>query len=84
MGPENKPAREQVASRLNELRATYRRTQQECADALGISQSSYAEMESGSTRVRRRDMVTLAVFYGIDLDQAFPPALAEASKEAVA
>lgn len=67
-----KPENDQLAVRLQELRRIYRHTQQECADALGISQPSYAEMERGETRIRRRDMVTIATLYGLTLEVAFP------------
>jgi transcriptional regulator with XRE-family HTH domain len=64
--------REWPAARLVELRERFERTQQECADALGIGQPSYARMESGLTPLRRRDMVTLSVLYGLDVAEAFP------------
>lgn len=67
-----KENRERAASRMVELRRQYGRTQQACADALGIAQNSYAEMEAGKLRIRRRDLVTLAVFYGLPLEDAFP------------
>ena len=67
-----KENRARVARRMVELRQLYNKTQQECADALGIGQSSYSEMEAGQLRIRRRDLVTLAVFYGLSLEEAFP------------
>jgi len=69
---DNKNDRQATAGRLCELRNHHRYTQQECANALGISQSSYAEMESGRSRVRRRDLVTLAHLYGLTVEVAFP------------
>jgi transcriptional regulator with XRE-family HTH domain len=70
------------ASRLAELREAHGLTQQECADALGIGQPSYAKMESGQTPLRRRDRVTLAVRYGLSLSAAFPDAEAAAGRAA--
>jgi transcriptional regulator with XRE-family HTH domain len=57
---------------MTELRAEHNVTQQQCADALGIMQHSYSALEKGRTRVRRRDLVTLAVLYGLTLAEAFP------------
>lgn len=61
-----------VARRMAELRAEHGKTQTECAAALGVAQPTYAEMESGVGRFRRRDLVTLAVLYGMTLEAAFP------------
>lgn len=61
-----------LARRMAELRAEHGLTQQQCADALGVTQSTYAEMEAGRIRFRRRDLVTLAVLYGLPLEEAFP------------
>lgn len=64
-----------VARRMAELRDRHGRTQVECAEALGIRQNTYSEMESGKLRFRRRDLVTLAVLYGMDPAEAFPTVL---------
>lgn len=60
------------AQRMYDLRAKHGFTQQECADALGVRQNTYSEMEAGAIRFRRRDLVTLAVLYGMDPEDAFP------------
>lgn len=60
------------AERLRQLRLLNERSQEECGAALGIGQSSYARMETGQTQLRRRDRVTLAVFYGMKVEDAFP------------
>lgn len=57
---------------MRELRAHFRHTQLECANALGVTQAAYAFMERGESRIRRRDLVTLAVLYGIAPEVAFP------------
>lgn len=67
-----KDNRAELGRRMAELRQIHRKTQQQCADALGVAQPTYAEMESGVGRIRRRDLVTLAVLYGMALDEAFP------------
>jgi transcriptional regulator with XRE-family HTH domain len=67
-----KADRTQLGARMHELRTEYGLTQQECADALGVAQNTYAQMESGAIRFRRRDLVTLAVLYGLSLEDAFP------------
>lgn len=61
-----------IARRMAELRARHDRTQAECAEALGVRQNTYSDMESGKIRIRRRDLVTLAVLYGMDPEDAFP------------
>jgi transcriptional regulator with XRE-family HTH domain len=61
-----------IARRMAALRAEHGRTQVECATALGLAQPTYAEMESGVGRIRRRDLVTLAHLYGIPPEDAFP------------
>lgn len=63
-----------LGERMAELRAKYRHTQIECAAALGVAQSTYADMESGRGRIRRRDLVTIAALYGLTLGEAFPAA----------
>lgn len=67
-----KQDREPIARRMAELRAEHGRTQTECAEALGVRQNTYSEMESGGIRLRRRDLVTLAVLYGMEPEEAFP------------
>lgn len=67
-----KENRVQLGGRMAELRETYGKTQQDAADALGVAQNTYAQMESGAIRFRRRDLVTLAVLYGMPLGRAFP------------
>ena len=61
-----------LARRMAELRTRAGLTQQDCADALGVAQNTYAQMETGDIRFRRRDLVTLAVLYGMPMGEAFP------------
>ena len=61
-----------LAVRMRELRTTHKVTQQQAADALGIAQNTYHAMESGGCAFRRRDLVTLAVLYGMAPEAAFP------------
>ena len=67
-----KENQEAAAARMRDLRKHFRHTQQECADALGVAQATYADMEGGRSLIRRRDLVTLAVLYGIAPETAFP------------
>lgn len=67
-----KETQEAAITRMRDLRRHFRYRQQECAAALGISQAAYADMEYGRSRVRRRDLVTLAVLYGLTPEAAFP------------
>lgn len=75
-----------VAARMAELREQYDATQQECADALGVEQPTYAQMEGNGIRFRRRDLVTLADLFGLPKEEAFPdcfpPISAPANKAA--
>lgn len=61
-----------IARRMAELREQHGATQQACADALGLAQNTYAEMEANEIRMRRRDLVTLAVLYQMEPADAFP------------
>ena len=61
-----------LCERMRELRESRGATQTDCGVALGVGQSTYAEMESGDLPVRRRELVTLSVLYGLPLDAAFP------------
>jgi len=70
-----------LGKQLSAARERHRYTQKACAKALGISQGGYADMEGGRSRVRRRDLVTLAVLFGVPLEEAFP-AFAESSESA--
>lgn len=72
MSTKGKNDRSPITQRMRELREAHGRTQQECAEALGVAQPTYAEMEHDKGRVRRRDLVTLAVLYGMPLEEAFP------------
>lgn len=65
-------ARAPYAAQMRTLRAERRWTQRECAEALGVSQPSYAAMEGNQARFRRRDLVTLAEMYELSLAEAFP------------
>ena len=58
--------------RLRELRLAAGKRQRECAEALGVTQPSYARRESGETPLRRRDKVALALLFGLSVDEAFP------------
>lgn len=61
-----------LGARMKELREAHGYTQTQCGDALGIAWNTYAQMESGACRFRRRDLVTLAVLYGLAPEEAFP------------
>lgn len=67
-----KEVRQPLAERMESLRKAAGRTQQESADALGVAQNTYAQMETAEIRFRRRDLVTLAVLYGMAPEEAFP------------
>lgn len=66
------PDRKTVRARMRALREERGLTQQQCADALGVAQNTYAEMELGTGRVRPRDLLALSVMYGLTPTDAFP------------
>lgn len=66
--------RQRFADRMRELREEAGKGQQECADALGVTQPVYSEMENNQQSFRRRDLVTLAALYKMPLTKAFPGA----------
>ena len=72
MNLERKEDRLPLARRMAELREQHRRTQQECANALGVAQNTYAQMETGDIRFRRRDLIALAFLYEVRPLDAFP------------
>lgn len=63
--------------RMKALREEHGRSQADAARALGVSQPSYWAMENGDTPPKRRDLVTLAVLYGMDVEDAFPNSTTE-------
>jgi transcriptional regulator with XRE-family HTH domain len=69
---DSKKNRAPYAARMRELRQAHGKTQQQCASSLGVTQPVYAEMEANTLLFRRRDLVTLAVLYGMPLNKAFP------------
>lgn len=61
-----------VAARMLELRKKARLRQKHVAKVLGISQTSYSELETGEREPIRAHFITLAQFYGMPLAMAFP------------
>jgi transcriptional regulator with XRE-family HTH domain len=66
--------RQPFADRMRELREANNVSQQDCAEALGVSQPVYSDMENNRQSFRRRDLVTLAALYKLPLTKAFPGA----------
>ena len=60
--------REQIAESLKTLRLARGLTQQELAQATGISQQNISRWELGIHIPNLADCITLADFYGISLD----------------
>ena len=54
--------------RIRELREDHSLTQQKVADLLHIGQRTYADYESGKTRIPIDNIMILARFYNISMD----------------
>ena len=54
--------------RIRELREDYSLTQQKVADLLHIGQRTYADYESGKTRIPIDNIMILAKFYNTSMD----------------
>lgn len=54
--------------RIREIREDNSLTQQEIADLLHIGQRTYADYESGKTRIPVDNLLILAKFYDVSLD----------------
>nr|WP_294665837.1 helix-turn-helix transcriptional regulator [uncultured Blautia sp.] len=54
--------------RIRELREDYSLTQQKVADLLHIGQRTYADYESGKTRIPIDNIMILARFYNTSMD----------------
>ena len=55
--------------KLKELRKLKGMTQQETADALGISQVTYSRYENGEREPSNQMLITLSVFFGVTVDE---------------
>ena len=54
--------------RIREIREDNSLTQQKVADLLSIGQRTYADYESGKTRIPIDNLLILAKFYNVSLD----------------
>ena len=54
--------------RIREIREDHSMTQQKVADLLHIGQRTYADYESGKTRIPIDSIMILARFYNVSLD----------------
>lgn len=54
--------------RIREIREDYSLTQQKVADLLNIGQRTYADYESGKTRIPIDNIMILAEFYNVSMD----------------
>ena len=54
--------------RIREIREVNRITQQKVADLLHIGQRTYADYESGKTRIPVDNLLILAKFYNVSMD----------------
>lgn len=54
--------------RIREIREDHSLTQQKIADLLSIGQRTYADYESGKTRIPVDSLLILAKYYNVSLD----------------
>jgi len=54
--------------RIREIRESHFMTQQKVADLLNVGQRTYADYESGKTRIPVDSLLILAKFYDVSLD----------------
>ena len=55
-------------NRLKDLREDHDYTQQQIADAIGITQRKYSYIETGVQQLTAEVLVSLARFYGVSVD----------------
>ena len=55
-------------NRLKDLREDHDYTQQQIADAIGITQRKYSDIETGVQQLTAEVLVSLARFYGVSVD----------------
>ena len=55
-------------NRLKDLREDHDYTQQQTADAIGITQRKYSYIETGVQQLTAEVLVSLARFYGVSVD----------------
>lgn len=55
-------------NRLKDLRGDHDYTQQQIADAIGITQRKYSYIETGVQQLTAEVLVSLARFYGVSVD----------------
>ena len=55
-------------NRLKDLREDHDYTQQQVADAIGITQRKYSYIETGVQQLTAEVLVPLARFYGVNVD----------------
>ena len=54
--------------RIREIREEFSMTQQKVADQLNVGQRTYADYESGKTRIPVDSLLILAKYYDVSLD----------------
>ena len=57
-----------MKNRIKELREDHDYTQQNVADAIGITQRKYSYLETGTQQLTDEILVKLAAFYGVSID----------------
>lgn len=61
-----------VCERMRELRLAHGRSQEDCAELLEVKQNTYSRIETGIRHPTGPELITLARFYGLKPEEAFP------------
>lgn len=57
-----------MGNRIRDLREDHDLTQQQVADAIGITQRKYSYLETGTQQLTAEILVSLARFYSVNVD----------------
>lgn len=57
-----------MKNRIKDLREDHDLTQQQIADAIGITQRKYSYLETGTQQLTDEILVALANYYGVSID----------------
>jgi putative transcriptional regulator len=61
----------EISEILYQLRTSKKKTQEEIADVVGVTYSTYSDYENGKTSIKFHQAAKLAEFYNISLDEFY-------------
>ena len=74
------PTHKKIGERIRQNRTELLRIQEDIAEEIGMSQSAYAKLENGSTKIDMERLVKIAEVLGITIVALFPKSLMSESK----